>query len=106
MAAFGVTHICSSVVSRRFDENWSVEALTKLRVTLDRIPKWMRDRAATELGRGQLSQVFIEGADGYVLLMAAGDRAVLTALAASEAKLGLVLYDMRETAAEIGDILR
>lgn len=64
------------------------------------------ERAAAELGRGHLSQVFIEGADGYVLLMAAGDRAVLTALAASEAKLGLVLYDMRETAAEIGEILR
>ena len=39
------------------------------------------ERAAAELGRGHLSQVFIEGADGYVLLMAAGDRAVLTALA-------------------------
>lgn len=64
------------------------------------------ERAATELGRGTLSQVFIEGADGYVLLMAAGDRAVLTALADPAAKLGLVLYDMRETAAQIGEILR
>ena len=64
------------------------------------------ERAATELGRGHLSQVFIEGADGYVLLMAAGDRAVLTALSAQGSKLGLVLYDMRETAGEIGDILR
>jgi predicted regulator of Ras-like GTPase activity (Roadblock/LC7/MglB family) len=64
------------------------------------------ERAATELGRGHLSQVFIEGAEGYVLLMAAGERAVLTALASSDAKLGLVLYDMRETAASIGEILR
>jgi predicted regulator of Ras-like GTPase activity (Roadblock/LC7/MglB family) len=64
------------------------------------------ERAATELGRGHLSQVFIEGADGYVLLMAAGDRAVLTALSAPGSKLGLVLYDMRETAGLIGDILR
>jgi predicted regulator of Ras-like GTPase activity (Roadblock/LC7/MglB family) len=64
------------------------------------------ERAAAELGRGHLSQVFIEGADGYVLLMAAGDRAVLTALASPDAKLGLVLYDMRETAEQIGAILR
>jgi predicted regulator of Ras-like GTPase activity (Roadblock/LC7/MglB family) len=64
------------------------------------------ERAAAELGRGHLSQVFIEGADGYVLIMAAGDRAVLTALASTSAKLGLVLYDMRETAADIGAILR
>jgi predicted regulator of Ras-like GTPase activity (Roadblock/LC7/MglB family) len=63
------------------------------------------ERAAAELGRGNLSQVFIEGADGYVLLMAAGGRAVLTVLADSTAKLGLVLYDMRETSAQIGEIL-
>lgn len=64
------------------------------------------ERAAAELGRGHLSQVFIEGAEGYVLLMATGDRAVLTALASPSSKLGLVLYDMRESAEEIGAILR
>lgn len=64
------------------------------------------ERAAAELGRGQLAQVFIEGADGYVLLMAAGERAVLTVLAAHDAKLGLTLYDMRTSAELIGEILR
>jgi predicted regulator of Ras-like GTPase activity (Roadblock/LC7/MglB family) len=64
------------------------------------------ERAAAELGRGHLSQVFIEGADGYVLLMASGDRAVLTALADPRSKLGLVLYDMRQTAEEIAEILK
>lgn len=64
------------------------------------------ERAAAELGRGRLSQVFIEGANGYVLLMAAGERAVLTVLADHEAKLGLTLYDMRRTAETIGDVLR
>lgn len=63
------------------------------------------ERAATELGRGQLSQVFIEGDDGYVMLIAAGDRAVLTCLADIEAKLGLVLYDMRGAADRIAEIL-
>jgi uncharacterized protein len=63
------------------------------------------ERAATELGRGQLSQVFIEGDDGYVMLIAAGDRAVLTCLADIEAKLGLVLYDMRAAADRIAEIL-
>lgn len=63
------------------------------------------ERAAAELGRGQLSQVFIEGETGYVLLIAAGDRAVLTCLADAEAKLGLVLYDMRAAAEVIGEIL-
>jgi predicted regulator of Ras-like GTPase activity (Roadblock/LC7/MglB family) len=63
------------------------------------------ERAAAELGRGHLSQVFIEGESGYVLLMAAGDRAVLTAMADPAAKLGLVLYDMKATAERISQIL-
>jgi predicted regulator of Ras-like GTPase activity (Roadblock/LC7/MglB family) len=64
------------------------------------------ERAAQELGRGGLTQVFIEGADGYVLLLSAGDRAVLTVLADKDAKLGLVLYDMKATAARVGEVLR
>lgn len=63
------------------------------------------ERAAAELGRGHLTQVFIEGDDGYVVLIAAGDRAVLTTLAQSDAKLGLVLYDMKATAEAIAEIL-
>ena len=63
------------------------------------------ERAATELGRGHLTQVFIEGAEGYVVLIAAGPRAVLTTLAQPEAKLGLVLYDMKSTAERISQIL-
>lgn len=63
------------------------------------------ERAAAELGRGHLTQVFIEGDDGYVVLIAAGDRAVLTTLAHKEAKLGLVLYDMKATAGSIAEIL-
>jgi len=63
------------------------------------------ERAAAELGKGALSQVFIEGDDGYVMLIAAGNRAVLTCLADSDAKLGLVLYDMRQAAGAITEIL-
>src|SRR5262245_42848936 len=31
LAAFGVNNICSDLPSRKMDENWSVEGLTKLR---------------------------------------------------------------------------
>lgn len=31
LAAFGVNNICSALPSRKFDQNWSVEGLTKLR---------------------------------------------------------------------------
>lgn len=63
------------------------------------------ERAAAELGRGHLTQVFIEGDDGYVVLVAAGERAVLTTLTQSGSKLGLVLYDMSAAAEAIAEIL-
>jgi predicted regulator of Ras-like GTPase activity (Roadblock/LC7/MglB family) len=40
-----------------------------------------------------------------VLLVAAGSRAVLTVMAGAQAKLGLVLYDMKTAAAQVADIL-
>lgn len=61
------------------------------------------ERIATELGRGMLDEVYIHGIDGYVLLMASGRDAVLTVLAREEAKLGLVLLEMRRA---VGDLER
>jgi predicted regulator of Ras-like GTPase activity (Roadblock/LC7/MglB family) len=55
------------------------------------------ERIASELGRGSLEQVYIKGSEGYVILMSVGEEAVLTALARENAKLGLLLLDMRRT---------
>ena len=59
------------------------------------------ERAAAELGRGQLSQVFIEGDDGYVHAdRRRRPRRADRASPDKEAKLGLVLYDMRDAAGQ------
>jgi uncharacterized protein len=63
------------------------------------------ERIALELGRGSLEQVYIRGANGYVVLMAAGKESVLTALARENAKLGLLLMDMRRTADALTGLL-
>jgi uncharacterized protein len=63
------------------------------------------ERIAGELRRGNLDQVFVRGEDGYVILMAIGEEAVLTALAHSRAKLGLVFLDMRRTATELVNLV-
>jgi predicted regulator of Ras-like GTPase activity (Roadblock/LC7/MglB family) len=63
------------------------------------------ERAADGLGRGGLAQVSIEGEDGSVHLLAAGEEAVLVAVAAAGAKAGLVLFELRRTAAELGEEL-
>ena len=63
------------------------------------------ERAATGLGKGELAQVFVEAAQGYVVLMAAGRNALLVAVTSGSAKVGLVLYEMRKAAARVAEIM-
>ena len=63
------------------------------------------ERAAQGLGRGELSQVYIEGTDGTVFLVSAEDEAVLVAVAAKGAKVGMMLYEVRRAAALVAQIL-
>ena len=64
------------------------------------------ERATVGLGRGELSQVFIEGEHGTVFLVSADNEAVLVAVAAKGAKAGLMLYEVKRVAATVGAILR
>jgi len=59
------------------------------------------ERISMELGRGSLEQVYILGDDGFVLLSAVGEEAVLTVLAREQAKLGLVFLEMRRAAEDL-----
>lgn len=63
------------------------------------------ERIASELGRGVLDQVYIKGVNGYVILMAVGDEAVLTSMARKEAKLGLILLDMRRAVDDLTGLI-
>lgn len=64
------------------------------------------ERAATGLGRGELSQVYIEGDAGTVFLVSADNEAVLVAVAARGAKAGMMLYEVKRAAAVVADVLR
>jgi predicted regulator of Ras-like GTPase activity (Roadblock/LC7/MglB family) len=64
------------------------------------------ERAAQGLGRGELSQVYIEGDAGTVFLVSADDEAVLVAVAAKGAKVGMMLFEVRRAAAAVADALR
>ncbi len=63
------------------------------------------ERTSKELKKGSLEQVFVKGQDGYILLMGAGEDAVLTALAKKDAKLGLVFLDMKRAADKISGVI-
>src|SRR5580692_323083 len=64
------------------------------------------ERAAEGLGRGGLNQVYIEGESGTVFLVSADDEAVLVAVAAPGAKVGMMLYEVRRAAASVAEVLR
>ena len=63
------------------------------------------ERIAGELGRGEVQQVFVKGEEGYVFLSAIGMEAVLTVLARSDAKLGLIFLDMRRAAQDLAALV-
>ncbi|MEW6180198.1 MAG: roadblock/LC7 domain-containing protein [Chloroflexota bacterium] len=63
------------------------------------------ERIASELGRGEIEQVYIRGEKGYVVLMSVGEEAVLTTLAREQAKLGLILLDMRRAAEDLAKLI-
>ena len=63
------------------------------------------ERAAHNLNRGELAQVLVEGERGYVLLMAAGPSAVLVAVTSHEAKVGLVLFEMKKAVESIAAVM-
>jgi hypothetical protein len=63
------------------------------------------DRIASELQRGSLEQVYIKGSLGYALLTTAGPDAVLTIIADGEARLGLLLLELRSVVRDLQDLL-
>ena len=63
------------------------------------------ERAADNLGKGELAQVFVEGSNGHVILMSAGANAVLVAVTAKGAKAGLILFEMRRSAERVRNVM-
>lgn len=63
------------------------------------------ERIAHELGRGVLDEVYIRGELGYVVLMAVGEDAVLTALARHKARLGLIFLEMRRATEDLARLV-
>lgn len=63
------------------------------------------ERVATELNKGLLKKIFVEGDHGYIITMQAGDSAVLTVSATTDTKLGLLFLDMERAADKITNIL-
>lgn len=63
------------------------------------------ERISSELGRGLLQQLYVKGENGYVILSAVGEEAVLTVLARREARLGLIFLDIARTVQDLNNLI-
>ena len=63
------------------------------------------EKASEGLDKGHLAQVLVEGDQGYVLLTSAGPDALLVAVMSHDAKVGLVLFEMRRAADSIAAVM-
>lgn len=63
------------------------------------------ERISSELMNSDLDQVYVRSPNGYVMLNAIGDQALLLVLAAKQAKLGLIFLEIQRTVQEIKYVL-
>jgi predicted regulator of Ras-like GTPase activity (Roadblock/LC7/MglB family) len=65
----------------------------------------LSERTARESGKDNVSQLRVDTDDGHLLLVRLEDGGVLAATTGPEARVGLVLYDMRNSRAEVERVL-
>jgi predicted regulator of Ras-like GTPase activity (Roadblock/LC7/MglB family) len=63
-------------------------------------------KIANALRRGAVDQLYIRGENGYAILVPAGEHAVFTVLAKSNARLGLIMRDIRRTGFELAKLVQ
>ncbi|NPA54257.1 MAG: hypothetical protein GXO21_06260 [Aquificae bacterium] len=63
------------------------------------------ERVASELDKGELEQLYVKGTKGYMIFTGIKDLAVLGVLAPADAKLGLLLMEIKRAAKQIEELL-
>ncbi|MHA1730141.1 MAG: roadblock/LC7 domain-containing protein [Promethearchaeota archaeon] len=63
------------------------------------------ERAAQELDKGYLEQIYIRGEKGYLLVMSAGQNAVLVVTTMKNIKLGLVFLDCKRACEKVAKLI-
>lgn len=63
------------------------------------------ERVLDRLTRGEIDRILLDGTMGGIVVVPAGREAALAAMVGKEAKLGLVMHEVRRAANEIEEIL-
>ena len=62
-------------------------------------------RSGTELERGDMERVLIEGTDGFLLIRSIADVAILVCLVDKEVRLGMLFYECKHCVEQLSKIL-
>ena len=65
----------------------------------------LSERVVVELERGIMEQLIITGTNGIVIIRDSGEHAVLVGIARADAKLGLILLDMKRAAKKLAAMI-
>lgn len=65
----------------------------------------LAERAIQEMRKGDFEQVYVKGTEGYLLVLSAGQNAVLTVSTTKDVRLGLIFLDCRRTCDKIAKLI-
>lgn len=63
------------------------------------------ERVLGRLARGEIDRILLDGSEGGIVIVPVGREAALAAMVSKDAKLGLVMYEVRRAANEVEKIL-
>ena len=65
----------------------------------------LAERAVIEMDKGDFIQLFVKGTEGYLIVLSAGQNAVLTVSTTKEVRLGLIFLDCKRTCEKISKLI-
>ena len=63
------------------------------------------ERVLGRLARGEIDRILLDGTEGGIIVVPAGPEAALAAMVNKDAKLGLVMYELRRSSREVYKVL-
>ena len=63
------------------------------------------ERVLGRLARGELDRILLDGTEGGIIVVSAGPEAALATMVNKDAKLGLVMYELRRSSREVHKVL-
>lgn len=65
----------------------------------------LAERVLGRLSRGEIDRILLDGTEGGIVVVPAGSEAALATMVGKEAKLGLVMHELRRAADEVHRVL-